>query len=623
MKGGEKTVGITQSNTGAGISIPKIQQTGTTFKPNYAGINNSSGNMMSSFFDMIQSKYQPSKSLSQSATVNNNVKTLDPDKSDRFDKFRTEFNRPDRADRTDRGTNGTKNSTDDKIKEQISKILKEDEDVSEETSETGLIDVLKLFEMFGVPQDIAQQMIDSIMPDSYGNINSTSGVNSNIAETVNLISMMSKNDIIPEDIKKALSDFSNKLHLEFANAGAEITGNDSKNMISSEGRSDLLQIQLPETDVYGIFKKAVADYIAEKIGQTERGTSNADNIAEISSKLKTDGYAYISQNKSTETANISNIEEMYKAMKKTTVGFGSMGLNFTTVTTHENPGSETKTSGTGQTVDIPQLLTDMQAETSEALYASNLSLTTDEAAKILDKDAKTLESALSALQNATDMNEIPENMQNIFNNAFAGIANAENTAQALQTGGGNISETLEELSHIIANNIKNGVGMNTEGNANKMDTGSFELKMNLSPKELGDLLIKVSYSKGNVILDIITSNKAAEAGVLNRIADLKESLSLRGVSLTDVEVSSGNFNYSGQNNHSNPNPNPNANAHAQGNNGHNQNRGGNNAFGGFNTVNSEQSGQDAFNTGTINKEAARHEIMMNHLKSQRLLYKTI
>ena len=136
--------------------------------------------------------------------------------------------------------------------------------------------------------------------------------------------------------------------------------------------------------------------------------------------------------------------------------------------------------------------------------------------------------------------------------------------------------------------------------------GEFEISMKLSPKELGELLIKVSYSKGSVTLDVTAASKAAESGILSRISDLKESLAARGVNLANVEVTSGNINYGEQSGRS----------HQGGRDAHN---GENQRNGGF--PNSADS-LNAAETVTA-RETERREMLMNYMKTRRLLYRTI
>ena len=340
-----------------------------------------------------------------------------------------------------------------------------------------------------------------------------------------------------------------------------------------------------------------------------------------------DGHVQANQHRTAETA---TIEDKFRAMLKTTAELRNQSLNYTPA--EENHGMETKPADINITADIEQTVDESQLQVTktgvsetqnllnnavtsdqpDVLYASNLSLMTDEAAEILSKDGTTLEELLAVNGKDSGIGKVPEGMN--FNYALAGLANSAsaivNGETVMTAEEGDIALKLEELSRIISHNIKNGIGMN--GEAGKINTGNFEISMKLTPKELGDLLVKVSYSKGNVAINVMVSNKAAEAGVLNRIGELKESLSLRGVNLTDVEVNSGTLDYGGQSNYSNEN------AHAQ-QNSNNSSNNPNNASGGINATNSAQS--NSFEA--ISKEAARHEIVMNYLRSQRLLYKTI
>jgi flagellar hook-length control protein FliK len=205
------------------------------------------------------------------------------------------------------------------------------------------------------------------------------------------------------------------------------------------------------------------------------------------------------------------------------------------------------------------------------------------------------------VKSSGDSSKAPEKLPNL-EYVLPRIANPMYLMQAIQgqtQAATDIEQSAKEISRIIAENVD-------IRNSAEITKGEFEIKMKLSPKELGELFIKVKYNSGNVIIDITAPNEAAHAGILSRMADLRESLAARGMNLETVEVNSGNFEHGGQSGGS-----YNARHDSSAGNGGGSQR--NN--GGF-AIN--------YNTAIAqNQETARREMIVNHMKSRRLLYQTV
>ena len=158
-----------------------------------------------------------------------------------------------------------------------------------------------------------------------------------------------------------------------------------------------------------------------------------------------------------------------------------------------------------------------------------------------------------------------------------------NEPEQILTAETNTAKSAEEIAQIIAGKTKAGA-----------PAGEFEVKMKLSPKELGELTVKVSYSKGSVTIDITAANKTAETGILTRVAELRESLAVRGISLADVSVGV-DVNDRRQKNNDAPRE------------GYTKN-----SYGSKDKI------------GALNPaETERRETVINYMRSRRLLYKTI
>ena len=63
-----------------------------------------------------------------------------------------------------------------------------------------------------------------------------------------------------------------------------------------------------------------------------------------------------------------------------------------------------------------------------------------------------------------------------------------------------------------------------------------EITVSLSPKELGNMNIKIVEHNGAMVAEIKVENEKAKEFILNEINELKESLEEQGLNVTDVKV---------------------------------------------------------------------------------------
>jgi flagellar hook-length control protein FliK len=357
-----------------------------------------------------------------------------------------------------------------------------------------------------------------------------------------------------------------------------------------------------------IFKAAVIEY-AESISKASEAGPALKERAELMTKAvkELDGEGkieLITVKKAEARPEKISIEDIFNAMKKTNVNLTSANLateeaaltKAQPVIVLEEakpvPKVQNKAEDTVQNTDadvLSFLKTPELSDTTAKTGLSDLTDLTDLPDKISGLPDKTEQSVKIGEQAKK-----PEDTQN-QTDILPLETNAKESAPPVQTEVSvDIEQSAKEISRLISENIKDLPAVSKGG--------EFEIKMALSPKELGDLLIKVSYSKGSVTMNITTSGKAAEAGVLSRISDLREGLAERGVNLADVKVASGNINYggeSGQNRYSPQTKNNNAKSAA--------------IFG----------VSPAKEEAAANAETARREIMRSYTRSKRLLYKTI
>jgi len=479
---------------------------------------------------------------------------------------------------------------------------------------------LKMLEMFGLPQDTAQQIHDYFAPDFDGSAKIIS-----YAEAGEFIEDTIQDERISEDIRQIFSDIALKLKSGYESGIRELfetaltnlyeqigvsqtahiaeSGyNISDQLASQTGRADPLMKERAE-----LMTKAIEKFdAANKSEAVSAGKTNSTMI-QISQSIK---QMTITETTVTATPAAMTVEEMFNVMRtgKVTSELLNANLNLT-----ESAVSALGTEAKAATNAAPELNI-LQLVTETQNNPSNIPVTATMAdAPELQNTANTAE-----LANETKGSDIlkvkePESGKPAVNDAqeskiAAGLNKPQEIAgefikmqaQAVQNQGQtadtDIAQSAKEISRIISENM-------TMKSGESVSQGEFEIKMKLSPKELGELFVKVSYKDGNVVLDITAANKAAESGILSRISDLRESLAVRGVTLENVEVNSGNLDHGGQSN----------NSHNAQRSGYNNNRNGGNF--GFN------------NSGPIeievSQETARREMIMNHMKSRRLLYKTI
>ena len=179
-----------------------------------------------------------------------------------------------------------------------------------------------------------------------------------------------------------------------------------------------------------------------------------------------------------------------------------------------------------------------------------------------------------------------------------------NSAETLMTTAANIANAGRELSDLIAKNINGLNNINNIQNSQIIQNirngaqNGFELKMKLFPEELGELFVKVAYNKGNISVNIIAENPTAEREILNQMENLRESLEAHEFNLSGFDVSSRN------------NPDGNGGGYGQ-----NQNQ---NGAGRYINISG-----DSLAVSSAEEASRNREIVMNYLRSKRLVYKTI
>jgi len=486
--------------------------------------------------------------------------------------------------------------------------------VLEENAAVGGVS-LKAFEMFGLPQDIAQILEDYFaFAFNGGELEAVSR-----AQAGEFIEGTMQDERIPEDIRQILSDIALKLKTGhesgvrnlFETALANLHEQNGTLQISASGYiADLLISQNGGTD---LLMKERAELMTKAIERFD-GTAKPAVITES----RTGGTAvYVSQSVKevqiqtviTETAVLSasqemSVEDMFNIMRagKPMAELLSANLDLTQADAkpviNNAESSAAHLNLTQESQNNPFNITAAQSETADIANEEDtikLSGGTKEANGSETAKAKGPGTENGDISVKSAENKARELARNLMRPQSAQVQSQET----------DITQSAKEISRLVAENIN--VKANIKGGA-EASRGGFEIKMKLSPKELGDLLIKVAYKNGSVVLDITAANKAAETGILSRISDLRESLAARGMNLETVEVNSGDLDHGGQSNYNSRN-----NYNNNGNSNHNNQRNDGGSFG-FNAKNP---------AAAANQETARREMIMNHMKNRRLLYRTI
>jgi len=564
------------------------------------------------------------------------------------------------------------------------KIKYNDDNENKNAKET--VNILKLFEFLGISQNEAKKIINDFIVDNYKIFSGLSGgmpmdlENMNIGEAINLISIMSMSvseanintQSVPEDVRQILSDFHEKIKLdmlresdepresgEFA-AGAvniaaviggleNLTWNkafESENLKASvidyisgqiyskysalnsgsENQSFLSISMISEnSEIPGIFENLILnadkasvinglEIISVDKTNTQVNPNNITEAVEVTAAVKA---------ASSSISSISSIEDKFNIMRKLPAEMREPGLSLSNLSDLFEVQNSAKIANAAKIIDaMAKSQTLDGADISRMSSGTPGNITDVSLAGIAgnNKAEATAAQMQGANPNIDGINKAngtigingTENISEYLRQISSGVVNARNLEQSVQTAGitetagTNMTDSAKEISRMIAENMANNKGVN----GTDITDGNFEVKMKLTPKELGELLIKVSYNKGDIILNITAANKAAGLGILNRISELRESLAMRGINLTNIEVgvNGGEVDYGGQQSYYNQNNKNSPNS---------QDSGGNNNF-----INNGLGAQSEENNSVYN-DAARREIVLNHIRNQRILHKTV
>ena len=119
-----------------------------------------------------------------------------------------------------------------------------------------------------------------------------------------------------------------------------------------------------------------------------------------------------------------------------------------------------------------------------------------------------------------------------FSETLSGIINVRSGGEVNNTSQQRVIELRTHMTNAI-NEISNMVLRNRMG-------GNFELRMRLVPEALGEILVKVTYNRGNVNLNIVTDNKVAETQLITQVETLREALASHNYSLMGFDVGTKN-----------------------------------------------------------------------------------
>lgn len=487
--------------------------------------------------------------------------------------------------------------------------------------ENDKINAAKALELFGVPQDAAPVIVEGYIAESGGDF--SEGGFFDAANTAGLISYAVKNETVPQDIRQILADFS--IILETVMENGETAKAAWPDLSGQPGITAARDLSSPAEILAAaavIYAENLPEADLTDVAMKERAALMTKALEELDGKGRIEIKAEKADVQKESVPEKISIEDIFNAMKKTTVSLAGPNIK-----TEEPPVTylkaqaaasvwESDTSSLDTPLEMRILQTDIPvkegaAEAAEILDVPGIKTDIPELSGIKAvlpdpenvPEKKTAESFTQSSKILADIEKKPENLQNKTAvapmTAEGEILQQAQSASAAKTT--DIDQSAAEISRLISENIENGTAVSK---------GVFEVKMTLSPKELGDLAIKVLYTKGSVTVFVTASNKTAEEAVLSRISELRESLFSRGVNLTDVKVESGNINYGGENG---------------------QNRYG--AQNGDESKKSSGSGNgiaadlkntlNRADTAAAGQEAARREIMMNYTRSKRLLYKTV
>ena len=409
------------------------------------------------------------------------------------------------------------------------------------------IDIMQLLQLLGIPVDAVAQIIDdfidinSNIPDqsanimsfislralSANNITAADSVFVSVGDAAGILSELEVSEEIPEANRQIISELA--ANLESGVSGTESGANQGAFADSiKESIISAVQAQNSVTQTNQTANPVAAGRIVEIL---EANNIDVQELQEV--KLE------VSNENQTQ-----NIRDIISSMRSTKINPAQVS----TVTVSE-PASF-------NVVREAVNLVNNSSELSDEFQGQNQALT-QMAAQIRQFSTANLNEVITEKFNNANINtntggnNINTNNNNELSDSLSGIINVRtgeviaNTSQQQQA--------VEIRTHIInaANEISDIIARNRTG-------GNFELKLKLVPEALGEVLVKVTYNRGNINLNIVTENKAAEVQLLNQVENLKESLASHNFNLTEFDIGTKNefeANYNQQRENANNNRN--------------------------------------------------------------------
>jgi len=442
----------------------------------------------------------------------------------------------------------------------IEEIKKEFAEIVVRDKEDEKIDVSKVLEILGVPAEIIPEIIAAVIEPEIilEDIEQTQEVIAvNTSESINSERINAPVLVSAGEAEQLISEISEYIYSE--NLGEIISSAEVMPEQVQENIADFAGI-IEET---GDFKGAVASYAAEKIEASNAAAGtvnlNAENIREVIRQVL---------NEEPELEIISGVRTSEADSEKPAIMLFDIS-------------SSMRARNTVNIMQVQPVVAEMTENNLEA--------------DIVQDIEGQLEISDAAINNSGEINrreiradataaEISINEPEV--NDLAGISNVRVNAQNPEV---NIESFSRDIAQLITEK-SNGLLINQPG---ERSAEVFELRLRLKPEALGDVFLKITYRDGNVGLNIIAANAAAERAILSQMGDLRESLSAQEIKLTDFDVNS--FNQNAQSN--------------QRNNGRERSRTSN-----LNNNISEVRAQE---------EAERREAVANYIRSRRIFYKTI
>ena|GEM_PF-2828323 len=456
----------------------------------------------------------------------------------------------------------------------VEEIKKEVAEIVVRDNESEKVDVSKILEILGAPAEIIAEIIAAIIEpeiipeDTREPVQEISAVNklnnyeraSNNSETVT-----DNSEIINEPVLISIGEAENFM--------AEVSEYIYSERIGEIVRVEAMPEQVQENiadfagliEETGDFKNAVASYAAEKIeANNAAGTVmlDAENIKEVITQVlnKEPELEIVSAVRTSgEKPVFNNLLEISSAMKMR----GAVNI------TQVQP--EAQSAAAIMEAEIIVHETAAQFETSEPVIINNGETVREEAT-----DEPVAEISVADVQEANNVELY--NAPGIFN---AGVADVQSQEINIAIFSSDIAQVITERAQSILLNLP----------AANNGAEVFELRLRLKPEALGEVFLRIAYKDGNVGLNIIAANAAAERAILSQMGELREILSAQEINLTGFDINSFSQNEQRQNNRNN-----------------------NGRASDLNNNISEVRAQE---------EAERREAVANYIRSRRIFYKTI